>query len=256
MGILEEVRKFLKNILDWVYLLLGFAALFFFFGLKEVSVFGRNYLAPTLGGDSFVVQVFKKIQYDFLPPGVHLAVTNPTSAFVSQILISLLVAFIVTFPFFLYKIIQYLKPAMFPRERKLIFQALIPSVLLFFTGCVFGYYFLIPTTFEVLYPYALDINATTFFLLDEFITSVLSLMIITGIMFLLPVSMVILSFLGVIEHKFWTSHLRHVSLFFMIFTAIITPDGTGITMLILLFPLLSLYYAGCLLTGAFEDSNI
>lgn len=256
MTILEETKKFFKNILYCIYSLLGFSFFFFLFGLKEVMIFGKDYLLPLPSQNSFSVAVFKKIQYDLLPPDVHLVVTNPMSAFVSQILLSLLLAFIITFPFFLYKIIKYLTPALFQNEKKLIFQSLLPSVLLFFAGCIFAYYFLIPAAFKILYPYAVAINAVLFFSVNEFISSVLGLMITTGIMFLLPLFMVMLSFIGFIKPVFWRRKWRHALLFFLIFSAIITPDGTGITMMILFFPLMGLYFAGCMLTSRFDKSKI
>jgi sec-independent protein translocase protein TatC len=256
MTILEELREFFKNILYWIYSLLGFSIFFFSFGLKEVFLFGRNYILPLPTSDSFSVEVFKKIQHDFLPPDVHLVVTNPTSAFVSQILLSLLLAFIVTLPVFLYGVIKYLTPALFKHEKKLILQSLLPSVALFLGGCAFAYFFLIPATFKILYPYAFVINATPFFSVSEFVSSVLGLMIATGLMFLLPVLMGMLSFLGFVDSSFWRSHFRHALLFFLIFTAIITPDGTGVTMAILFFPLIGLYSAGIMLTSRKDRSKI
>ncbi len=256
MTILEELRNFLKSILYWIYLLLGFSIFFFSFGLKEVLIFGNTYFLPLPTENSFSVQVFKKIQHDFLPQGVHLVVTNPTSAFVSQILLSLLLSFLITLPFFLYGVITYLTPALLKHEKKLILQSLLPSVALFFGGCFFAYKFLIPATFSILYPYALTINAIPFFSVNEFVFSVLGLLITTGLMFLLPVCMIGLSFLGIIDSLAWRSHFRHALLFFLIFTAIITPDGTGVTMAILFFPLMGLYSAGCILTSKLDKSKM
>src|SRR3989338_7442702 len=84
----------------------------------------------------------------------------------------MLLAFVILFPFFLYKIISYLKPALFSHEKKLLLQSLIPSSLLFFIGCLFSYYYVIPTTFEVLYPYAIHLGVIPFFSLAEFTSSV------------------------------------------------------------------------------------
>src|SRR3990167_9339445 len=225
MTILEELKEFLRSISRWAYSLLGFFVFFISFGLKEVFIFGKYYFLPVLSQNSFSVQIFKKIQSDFLPPNVHLVVTNPTSAFVSQILISLLLAFIITFPLFLYKIMQYLSPALLKREKQLILKSLLPSIVLFFTGCAFAYFFLIPTTFAILYPYAFLIGAVPFFSVNEFISSVLGLMIVAGLMFLLPLFMFLLTFMGFVKSSVWRDKWRHALLFFLILSAIITPDG-------------------------------
>src|SRR3989338_5802001 len=224
MGILDETKFFLKSILSGIISLFVISGVFF--------------LLPF--SNPLTVQIFNKIQSDLLPSGVHLIVTNPLSAFIAEIELSILLAFIILFPFFLYKIIKYLIPALLHHEKKIILQSVIPSSLLFFIGCLFSYYFLIPTTFKMLYPYALSIGATPFFSFEEFISSVFSLMIVTGVMFLLPIFILLLTFLWVVKPDFWLKHLQHAFLFFLIFTAIIAPDGTGITMVILFCPLMIL----------------
>ena len=240
MTILEEVKVFIKNISLFLFLFLGFSLSFFLFPLDN----------------PITLQIFQKIKSDLLPSCVELIVTNPLTAFVFEIELSMLLAFVILFPFFLYKIISYLKPALFSHEKKLLLQSLIPSSLLFFIGCLFSYYYVIPTTFEVLYPYAIHLGVIPFFSLAEFTSSVFSLMTITGIMFLLPIFMAILSFLGIIKSDFWKSHFRHAFLLFLVFTAIITPDGTGITMFLLFVPLIMLYFFGYLLTKKFDKSKI
>ena len=228
MNFFEEAREFIRNILTWLYFLLGFSFLFF--------------LLPI--GHSFSVMVFEMIRQDLLPTGVQLMVTNPLSAFLAQMMVSLLSAFIVTLPILLYRMMRYFLPALFEKEKKVTIWILFPSILLFFAGCLFAYLFLVPVTFEVLYPYATAIGATPFFSVQEFISSVFGLMIVTGVMFLLPIFMALLNFLGVVNTDFWRSKWRYAILSFLIFSAIITPDGTGITMMVLVIPLSGLYGLG------------
>jgi len=109
----------------------------------------------------------------------------------------------------------------------------------------FSFFFLIPATFKVLYPYAESINAIPFFSVDEFIYYVFGLMVTVGLIFLLPLFMVLLSLMGIIEASFWIKKWRPALLFFLVLSAIITPDGTGITMIMLFLPLASLYFMGC-----------
>jgi len=227
----QELKIFIRNILSWIYLLLGFSFFFFLFPRPIHSL---------------SAQFFGKIRQDLLPPGARLIVTNPLSAFLAQVQISLLLAFIFTLPFFLYKTMKFLLPALYPNERKAIIRTLFPSALLFFAGCLFAYFLLIPATFTVLYPYAVAIEAVPFFSVQEFITLVFGIMLVAGIMFLLPVFMVFLTSFGIIEPDFWKKNRRYAFLLFLIFSAIITPDGTGITMLMLSAPLAGLYSLGIL----------
>jgi len=252
MAFLKELKIFSKHILHWIYFLIGFSFFFFGFGLKEIAVFGKNIFLPLPTENSFSVLVFNKIRLDLLPTDVQLVVTNPMSAFVSQILLSILLSFLLTVPFLIYKVILYIHPALLVHERKAVLWSLFPLVFLFFAGCMFSYYFLIPATFSVLYPYAARIGAAPFFSVDEFIHYVSGLMVAVGIMFLLPLFMLLLSSMGIIKADFWRRNWRYACLFFLILSAIITPDGTGVTMLLLFLPLAALYFAGYFFSNKFS----
>ncbi|OGZ31523.1 MAG: hypothetical protein A3H02_02330 [Candidatus Niyogibacteria bacterium RIFCSPLOWO2_12_FULL_41_13] len=252
MTLLEELKIFAKHILYWIFSFIGFSFFLFIFGFKKMAIFGQNYILPLPTENSFSVQVFNKIRQDLLPPDVQLVVTNPMSAFVSQILLSMLLSFLLTAPLFMYKIITYLHPALFLHERKAVLWSLFPLIFLFFSGSAFAYFFLIPAVFKTLYPYATGIGAVPFFSINEFIQYVFGLMIAVGLMFLLPLFMVLLSFMGIIKAGFWRKNWRHAFLFFLISSAIITPDGTGITMLMLFLPLAALYFTGYVFANKFN----
>jgi sec-independent protein translocase protein TatC len=249
MTLLEELKIFLKNILHWIYAFTGFSLFFFIFGLEKVVIFSRNYFLPIPSENSFVVQIFKVIQTKFVPEGVRLIVTNPMSGFVVQLEITLILAFIATFPFFLYRIIKYISPALFEHERKVIFKVVSFSSVLFILGCAFAYFYMIPLTFKFMYPFTVALNVEPFFALDSFMSWIISIFVATGITFLLPVFMIALSFLGIITPSFWKNKWRSAFMFLLIFSAVITPDQTGITMILLFIPLFALYGIGIIITN-------
>jgi sec-independent protein translocase protein TatC len=244
MTLLAELRIFVKHILHWFYWFTGCSFFFFAFGIKESILFGRVYYLPEMSKESIAVQFFNKVRVDLLPDNVQLVVTNPMSAFVCQTLVAASLAFMLTFPFFIYGVTRYLNPALLPEEKKALAMSIFPVVLLFFSGCAFSYFFLIPTIFSVLYPFATSIGAMPFFSLDEFVYYVFSLSIAVGIMFLLPLFMILLSMMRIIKASFWKKKWRHAILIFLILSAIITPDGTGVSMIILFLPLAILYFFG------------
>lgn len=249
----KELRQFIKVISAWFYLFLLFSGFFFLFGLKEVGLFGRTFLLPLPTIHSFSVQFFKIIEKTLVPINVQLIATEPFAAFLSQIKISLLLAFIFTFPVFLYKLISFLRPALYQNEKKAILKLLIPSTILFVSGCLFAYFLLIPLTFQALYSFVAIMEIVPFFSLDKFISLTLGLMFATGIMFLLPVLMALLSYFGLIKPDFWKNNWRYAILFFLVASAIITPDGTGITMILLSAPLIGLYFLGTIIASKKED---
>ena len=244
MDFLRELKIFTKHIVHWIIYFLGFSVFVGCFGLKKTVIFGKELLLFLPSDNSLTVQVFNKIRADLLPPDVKLMVTNPMSAFLAQILISMLLGFLMTLPIFIYEIIRYLRPALSPQERKAVMLSVLPLAFLFLFGSAYSYFFLIPTTFKLLYPFTTSLGAVAYFSVDEFVQYIFSLTITVGFMFLLPVFMALLSWLGIISAEFWKNKWRSACLFFLIGSAIITPDGTGITMIMLFIPLMALYLAG------------
>ena len=228
MNFLQELKNLIKNTLRWTYSLVALSFFFFLFPLNK----------------PFSLLFFDKIKEDLLPQGVELIVTNPMSAFLSQIVISFVLAFMVISPFIIYGIVKYLSPALYEEERKTLFKLIIPFTFLFVGGSIFSYFFIIPPSFKILYSFTKAMGAAPFFAIGEFVYSVLGLMLAVGIMFLLPIFMSILSWVGLIEAGFWKNNWKYAFLVFLIFSAIITPDGTGITMAILAIPLVGLYGVG------------
>src|SRR3989344_68857 len=222
MTLLQELKIFIKNIAPWLYSLIGFSAF-------------------------FSVQVFKIIEREFVPPGVQLMVTNPWSGFIAQLKIVVVLAFIVTLPFFLYRVIKWSSPALFKHEKKAVFRSVIMFTVLFMLGCLFAYYYMIPLTFKFMYPFASSLGVITFFALDAFMSWVIAILITNGITFLLPIFMLVLSSLGIVSPIFWRKKWRFAFLCLLIFSAIITPDQTGVTMILLFAPLAGLYMVGSLL---------
>jgi Tat protein translocase TatC len=254
MDFLREFHLFVKNIIYWIYSFLGLSFIFLFFGLKEVTLFGKNLLLPMLADNSFSVQIFNLIRQDILPPNVQLIATNPMSAFTAQLFLSFFFGFIFTIPFFLYKVIMYLRPALLPREIKAVFWSILFLAGLFLLGVGFSYVFIVPATFKLLYPFAIKMGALPFFSIEEFIQYTLGLTMVVGTMFLMPLLMILLSYIHIIKAEFWKARWRFMVLFFLALSAIITPDGTGITMLLLFVPLSGLYFAGYYFANRFEKS--
>lgn len=244
MDIFTELKIFVRHIFYWIVFFIVFSVFFFIIGLKPITIFGVDLFVPVPSENSISAEIFEKIGQDLLPEGVTLLVTNPLSAFIAQILLSMLLSFLLTAPFFVYKIITYLSPALYSHERKALAWSVLPIVFLFFCGAAYAYFFIIPATFKILYPYALNIGATPYFLVDEFMHYVVGLITAVGLMFLLPIFMILLSALGIIKPEFWRKKRQSSLLIFLILSAIITPDGTGITMMMLFLPLMTLYIIG------------
>jgi sec-independent protein translocase protein TatC len=124
---------------------------------------------------------------------------------------------------------------------------LIPTIGLFIVGVIFSYLFVIPFTLDFLYKYGESIGVETFLNINDFITFVLQFLIGFGISFELPLIMYVISLSQIIDHNFWKKKIRYSIIIIVVFGAIITPDGSGVTMWLIAGPMILLYLIGIFL---------
>src|SRR5690606_28554358 len=101
---------------------------------------------------------------------------------------------------------------------------------------------------DFLYQYGQSIGVLTFLNISDFINFILYFFIAFGISFQLPLVMYFLSLSGIVGYKFWIKNFKFALLIMIIFGAILTPDGSGLTMWFISLPLLALYSLGILIT--------
>ncbi len=244
LQVIAELREFLRVIRSWVYL--WFLSAFVIFSLGFKWLLWREYSIPVPSFEevSFAARILIHMTEFLVPSGVTLVATNPFSAFAAQVLVSALAALVVTFPFLLLRVVAYLSPALYASERRGLMLVLGFASVLFAGGCTFGYFIVLPTTLHFLYGYVGALGAVPFFSVTEFIALVVSFTLVAGVCFLLPIVMVSVTALGIIPHTFWWRSWRSALLLFLIASAIITPDGSGVSMLLLASPLSILYGVG------------
>jgi sec-independent protein translocase protein TatC len=186
------------------------------------------------------------MQENLLPEGVSLIQTAPGQAFFSQIYVSVLIGLIASIPFIMREISAFISPAISTKTKIGLVNVFLPSIALFIGGIVFSYLLVIPYVLNFLYQYGEALNADTFFTINNFISFVLQFLLGFGIAFQLPILMYGVSLTGTISPRFWRANFRYAVLIMVIFGALITPDGSGLTLWLIAVPMLLLYLAGML----------
>ena len=213
--------------------------------------------------NNVALQLTSFMKDTLLPTGVKLIQIAPGQVFFAQVHISLLIGLICSLPIIIKEIFGFISPAFDPSKNKDefqednvkkkskksfsrfgLFKIISPIALLFILGVVFSYVFVIPFTLNFLYKYGESIGAETFLTVNDFITFVLQFVLGFGIAFQLPVIMYVLSISGVTDSKFWLKNFRYAIIIISVFGAIITPDGSGVTMWFIALPMIALYAIG------------
>jgi sec-independent protein translocase protein TatC len=194
------------------------------------------------------VQLTYYMRDTLLPEHVELIQTAPGQAFFAQIYVSVLIGIIIAIPVITKEVYGFISPAIESndsgKKRLLPISVFLPTVALFVAGALFSYIFVIPYVLQFLYNYGQAIGVATFFNINEFISFVLQFLIGIGIAFELPILMYAISLTGVTDAPFWRKNFRYAIIIFVVFGAVITPDGSGITMWLMTGPMIGLYLLG------------
>ena len=162
------------------------------------------------------------------------------SAFDLRMQVSIFLGVLISSPFWLFQLWRFVTPALKSRERKYTFGFLAAAIPLFFSGCALAWY-AFPTFVSSLLGFtpqgsANVINAA------EYILFALRVLLVFGIAFVLPVILVMLNFIGILSAKSILKGWRIAILTAAVIAALATPVSDPMSMLLVMIPLLALYY--------------
>jgi len=248
---IDELRHRLKIMFLVVIVLF---VIFLTTGIGQIAIGSATVpmLVPALGPTSSNVatQFFLGVKGYLVPNQVggvplNFSYMQPWDAYIVMFKVAFFLAIVVGSPFITYEMAQFIGPALRPSEKRLIVRITLPVVLLFLAGVAMCFVIVLPFTFNLLFSVQ-NLMGANFLILygDNFIDFVLLFSLAFGVAFQLPVVMYGLSAVGIVTADFWKRHWRIAAAGIFLFGAIITPDGSGVTMMFVSLPMLGLYVVG------------
>jgi len=254
LAVLSEARRRLFRVM-WVLAPL-FGILLFFeivpirFSVLGVSVpFGYLWPSPFY---NITAQVFHAMVVWMLPANVELLNVGVGDSILVQMEIGLLLTLILGMPWIVHEAGAFLVPALRKNERTLLRQIGIPATALFALGTAIGVFLITPFTFLLLFKYVSAMGLSPVLGVQDFVTFALLYSLAFGVVFELPVFVYALTRLGVVRASAWKKHWRGAVLGSLIFGMVITPDNSGITMLLVATPMMGLYFGGAYFANRWE----
>lgn len=172
---------------------------------------------------------------------------NLAGQFTMHLIVSIYAGLIISFPFIIYQLWRFIKPALSPAERKNSRMAVLSVSLLFFVGILFGYYIIVPLTINFLGTYNISEGVTNTISLDSYIGSLTSVTLASGLVFELPILIIFLTRMGIVTPTFLKKYRKHSLVVIMVVAAIITPPDV-ISQVLVALPLYILYEVSILLS--------
>lgn len=174
------------------------------------------------------------------PENIELITTDISSQFMAHLSVSFYLGIMLASPYILYELMRYVAPALYDKEKKYAYRLLLSVYILFFLGMLVSYWVLFPISCRFLASYSVSPDVKALISLDSYMSLFISLTILMGIVFQLPVLALSLAKMGLIDNKFMSHYRRHAFILIVVVAAIITPPDI-LTLIIVALPLYFLY---------------
>jgi len=142
-------------------------------------------------------------------------------------------------PVIFYQIWRFVAPGLYRHEKRVLLPFALLSSLFFLGGAAFGYFVVFPPAFAFLLGYSNDF-LTPMPAVREYFTLCLKLLIAFGVVFELPIFMVLLARAGVVDVAFLRRNRRYAILLAFVIAAILTPPDV-VSQLMMAGPIIILY---------------
>ena len=172
-----------------------------------------------------------------------LIVTSPTEPVMIVLKLGFLVGLVLASPVILWQLWAFLAPALYEREKKALVPSLFIGLVLFLTGAVLAFHFVVPQALRVLFSFQTEAIAP-FITYDAYFGFVLQVVLALGISFELPLVIIILSWLGVVGPAELNRFRRYAVVLAFIAGAVLSPGADLLSMVMMTVPLILLYEVG------------
>ena len=180
------------------------------------------------------------IDFRFEEFHVDMIATDLSSQFMTHITTAVYLGLLGASPYILYELFRFISPALYENERKYSVQVAGIIYVLFLLGVLMSYFVLFPISFRFLGTYSVSARVVSNITLDSYISTFVSLTLVMGVVFQLPVIAFFLGKLGFVSSELLSKYRKHSFIVIMLVAAIITPPDL-MTLILVTIPLYMLY---------------
>lgn len=187
------------------------------------------------------------------PVAVQFTMKSPYAAFTTTMLVSLIAGLILTAPWTGYHLWAFVATGLRPKERRWVRLFAPASLVLFLAGAAFFYFVVYPIVIGFFYEFAREFNdyagrevITDYTDFDGYVSFVMVLMFLFGLMFELPLVVYFLGKTRLVAASTFRRYRRHVILGIFVLSAVVTPPD-AFSQVALALPMILLYELGILM---------
>lgn len=179
-----------------------------------------------------------------LPEGAHLIATEVASPFVTPLKLAFYASLFISMPVILYQLWAFVSPGLYKHEKRLARPLLVAALVLFYTGCAFAYFLVLPAAFRFLTavtPQGVEMMTD----ITHYLDFVMLMFFAFGLCFEVPVAVVVLAAVGIVDLDKLRKGRRYAVVGAFAIAAVVTPPDIT-SMIMLAIPMCLLYELGVL----------
>lgn len=186
-----------------------------------------------------------------LKPGQeYLVFTGVVEPFFIYMKVGFAGGMILASPVILYEIWAFVAPALYSHEKVWFISIVISSLFLFAAGTLFAYMVVFPFGFKYLLSYSSQ-EIKPLLSMSEYFSMVTKLLLAFGVIFQLPLGILVLARLGIVTARQLLSWWRYALVIILLVAAILTPTPDIFNQLLMAGPLMVLYALGIIVAKLF-----
>jgi sec-independent protein translocase protein TatC len=178
-----------------------------------------------------------------------------TGQFSMHIMASFVIGIVLSFPYLVWEIWSFIKPGLYNKERKGSRGAVSAISLLFLAGVSFGYYIISPMMVYFLATYSISDVIVNEFDITSYVSTVVTLVLGSGLLFQLPVIIFFLTKVGILSPKLLREYRKHSIVGILIIAAIVTPPDI-ISQILISVPLYFLFEISIVIASRVEKARL
>jgi sec-independent protein translocase protein TatC len=185
----------------------------------------------------------------------HVVFLDPLEGWTTYFRVTLLLGIAIAMPVIVYQILAFVGPGLTKDERRWVYPIVFGASAMFIAGCAFAYYIELPPALGFLLNPPSNIGEPTI-RVSKYYDFVTRLLLITGLVFELPLIVMGMAKLGAVTSGRLLSWWRQAIIIAFVVAAIVTPSIDPITQSLVAGPIIVLYFAGIVLAKMVEGSPI
>ena len=253
---IDELRKHIIRSVAAVFI----CAIVVFFNkhfLFDIVLFGPIHT------DFWTYRMMCKLSYELLGNDLYcvkdigfvLSNIDITGQFTQHLFISFVAGIVIAFPFILWQLWAFIKPALNEKEIKYARGLVFFSSSLFNIGIAFGYFILSPLSIQFLGSYQVSEIVSNEINLESYVSFISTLTFACGLIFEMPILVYFLAKIGILGSATMTKFRRYALVVILILAGILTPSPDMASQIMMAIPLYGLYELSILVAKRVEANK-